>query len=70
MKNKNIQVLKSYFRNENNDEYIVVELLTEEGIVSKFVKIEDVLDKLVTFPQKSLSEKVLIEKAKELILEE
>ena len=70
--NKNImktsQVVKSYFHPDAQEEFIVVDLLTNDGIISKILPMEDVLDRLVTFPQIKISEEKLLRTAENLVL--
>lgn len=66
---KSVQVLKSYFMHEEDNEFIIVDLLTETGILSKMLKIEDVLEHMRTYPARQLPDQKILKKAEELVLQ-
>ena len=65
---KNSQIVKSYFHPDAQEEFIVVDLLTDDGIISKILPMEDILERLVTFPQIKISEEKLLKTAEKLVL--
>ena len=65
---KLISVIDVKFHDEAKDEFIVGEFLTEDGVISKIISMNDVLVRLINIPPKVLSDKVLLDKGLELML--
>lgn len=62
------KIIKTFFHPDACNQYIVSEILTEDGIISKIIPIEDVLDNLITIPIRPLTDKMLLSKAEEMLL--
>jgi hypothetical protein len=67
-KMENKKVVKTFFHPDAENEYIVSEILTEDGLISKIIPMEVVLDRLVTFPQIKITDSKILKKAEELLL--
>lgn len=65
---KNLKVIKTFLHPDASDEFIVSEILTDEGVISKIISMNEVLDHLITVPIRPLTEKLILSKAEELIL--
>ena len=64
----NLEIVKSYFHNDVDNEFIKVEYLTEQGLNAKLLHIEEVLNHMFTIPQQPLPDSKILKKAEELVL--
>lgn len=63
-----IEVIDVKFHPDAENDFIVGNFLTEDGIISKIVKMDDVLNRLINVPPKVLTDKILLDKGLELML--